>query len=89
MQPQRSSQRSAVGILALVLPFVGLGWIGIHKFVMGYSKEGITWILVSLLTCGIGAVVLTVVSIVEGIVYLTMSDEEFERRYVIGHKSWL
>jgi len=82
------SQRTTVGLIALITGILGCGWIGIHKFVMGYSREGINSILISVLTCGIGAGILTIISIAEGIIYLTMSDETFERTYVHGHKGW-
>lgn len=66
------------GILAIVI-----GWTGIHKFMLGYTKEGILQILLSLL-CGIGAII----ALIEGIIYLTKSDEEFYQTYQVGKKGW-
>lgn len=66
------------GILALVI-----GGFGIHKFVLGYTKEGILQILLSFL-CGIGALI----AIAEGIIYLTKSDEEFYNTYQLNKKGW-
>ena len=45
-------------------------------------------LLVSVLTCGIGATVMEVIGIVEGITYLTKTDEEFQEIYVNNHKGW-
>ena len=81
MESQKS--KLAAGLLAIFL-----GEFGIHKFYLGYNKAGLIMLLVSLLTCGVGAAVMWVISIVEGIMYLTKTDEEFEAIYVQGQKEW-
>ena len=65
-----------------------LGALGIHKFILGYDREGLIMLLVSLLTCGIGAPVMYVIGLVEGIIYLTRNDREFVETYVVGRKGW-
>ena len=45
-------------------------------------------LLVTLLTFGLGAVVMAVISLVEGIIYLTKSDYEFYQTYELGQKRW-
>jgi hypothetical protein len=45
-------------------------------------------LLVSVLTCGIGASVMGVIGFIEGIIYLTKSDEEFIEIYQNNHKGW-
>ena len=72
------NKKMLAGILAIVA-----GGLGIHKFILGYTKEGIIQILLFLL-CGVGGVI----GIVEGIIYLTKSDEEFYEIYQQGHKGW-
>lgn len=89
MSIQRSDQKTPAGVVALVLGVMGLGWLGIHKFMLGYTKEGWTSIIVSIVTCGIGAGILTIISIIEGIIYLTKTDDDFYQTYVIGRKGWL
>jgi len=78
-------------VLAGVLGIV-LGGLGIHKFVLGYNTEGIIMLAVSLvgafLLCGIPSIVMAVIGIVEGIMYLTKSDEEFVQTYVLNKKPW-
>ena len=74
-------------ILAGVLGIV-VGAFGIHKFVLGYTTEGIIMLLTTVLTCGILAIVPSVIGIVEGIIYLTKSDEEFVRTYLQARKGW-
>jgi len=74
------------GILAILL-----GWIGVHKFYLGYQKEGIIMLIVGvvgLFLCGIPTFIVSVVGIIEGILYLTKSDEEFVATYVTGRKAW-
>lgn len=82
------SQRTSIGIVAIVLGFFGFGWLGIHKFMMGKTKPAITSILVSVLTCGIGAAVFTIISLAEGIVYLTKSDEQWYHDSIMSGKDW-
>ncbi|WJI24011.1 TM2 domain-containing protein [Thermosynechococcus sp. B0] len=65
-----------------------LGALGIHKFVLGYNTEGLIMLLVSLLTCGLVAPVMSIIGLIEGIIYLTKSDEEFYRTYIAGKKGW-
>ena len=71
------------GILAIVL-----GSLGVHKFILGYTTEGVIMLLVSVLSCGILAVVPSVIGIIEGIMYLTKTDEEFVRTYIQSKKGW-
>jgi len=65
-----------------------LGGLGVHKFILGYTTEGVIMLLVSLLTCGFGAIVTGIIGLIEGIMYLTKSDEDFVSIYVTGRKGW-
>jgi TM2 domain-containing membrane protein YozV len=78
-----SGKKIAAGICAILI-----GSFGIHKFILGITTPGIIMLLVTLLTCGIGGVVMWVIGIVEGIIYLTKSDEDFYREYMVGKKPW-
>jgi len=84
-QPSKpvSEKKLVAGLLGILL-----NSLGIHKFYLGYQKEGLIMLLVSVLTCGFGAIVMGPIGIIEGILYLTKSDEEFERTYLIGRKGW-
>ncbi len=79
----QESKRVISGILGILLSPLGL-----HKFVLGYTKEGLIMLLVSLLTCGIGAGIMSIVGLIEGIIYLTKSDEEFIEIYQNNYKGW-
>jgi TM2 domain-containing membrane protein YozV len=89
-QPQNQDWQAAGAdkkIIAGVLGIV-LGGLGIHKFILGYQKEGLIMLLVSVLSCFTLAGVMHVIGIVEGIMYLTKSDEDFVRTYIQGRKGW-
>lgn len=62
--------------------------LGIHKFYLGYNKEGIILLLVTLISCGMLGFITSIIGLVEGILYLTKSDEEFESTYIIGRRPW-
>jgi TM2 domain-containing membrane protein YozV len=78
---QKSEKKLVAGLLG-VLGFLYGGW-GIHKFYLGYTKEGVIQLLLCL-ACGIG----TIIGIIEGVIYLTKTDEEFEATYVQNRKPW-
>ena len=65
-----------------------LGALGIHKFVLGYQKAGFIMLGITVLTCGYGGIVLGIIGMIEGIIYLTKSDEEFIQTYVNNKKEW-
>lgn len=70
-------------VMAGVLGIVA-GGFGVHKFILGYTTEGLIQLAITFITCGIGGLIGTV----EGIIYLTKSDEEFVRTYIQNKKGW-
>jgi len=77
------SKRILCGVLAILL-----GGLGVHKFVLGMTTPGLILLLATLLTCGVGGAVTSVIGLIEGIIYLTKSDEEFYRVYEVEKKQW-
>ncbi len=75
--------RVAAGLLGLFL-----GGLGIHKFYLGYTKEGVIMLVITLATCGIGGTVISIIGFIEGIIYLTKSDDDFQYLYVQNYKPW-
>lgn len=93
-----ADKKILAGIMGIVL-----GCLGIHKFILGYNKEGVI-----LLSCTIGGYILGfigsmivigcvffllpmaagVIGLIEGIMYLTKSDEEFVNTYITNKKPW-
>jgi len=81
--PREESKRVLAGVLAILL-----GSLGIHKFVLGMTTPGIILLLATVLTCGLGSMVTSIIGLVEGIIYLTKSDREFVQTYQIEKKQW-
>ncbi len=79
MSSDTSSKKLTAGICGILL-----GAWGVHKFILGYNKEGIIQIVITLVTCGIGGIV----GLIEGIIYLTKSDEDFYNTYIANQKPW-
>jgi TM2 domain-containing membrane protein YozV len=80
---EASNKKLAAGLLAIFL-----GSLGVHKFVLGYNTAGLIMLLVTVLTCGIAGFVMGVIGIIEGIIYLTKTPEEFESIYIQNSKEW-
>ena len=78
-----ANKKLPAGICAILI-----GALGVHKFILGYTTEGVIMLLLTLLTCGLAGMVTGVIGIVEGIIYLTKSDEEFVRTYVQNKRGW-
>ncbi|MBI5362763.1 MAG: TM2 domain-containing protein [Planctomycetes bacterium] len=73
------SKRILCGIMGILL-----GGLAIHKFILGYTKEGIIQLIVSVVTCGAGSLI----GLIEGILYLTKSDADFVNTYQRNKRGW-
>ncbi len=74
-EQQNGSNRVTVAICGILL-----GYLGVHRFMLGDTTGGI----IRILTCG-GCGLL---GWVEGIIYLMKTDEEFYQTYVVEKKAW-
>lgn len=72
-----SEKKLVAGLLGILL-----GGLGIHKFYLGYTKEGVIQLILGFLCIG------SVIGLIEGIIYLTKSDQDFVATYVNGRKGW-
>jgi TM2 domain-containing membrane protein YozV len=79
----QGSKRIVAGIVAILF-----GALGIHKFILGYQKEGIVMLVISFLSLGFLLALVALVGIIEGIIYLSKTDEEFFQTYQIGRRPW-
>ena len=79
VRPQES-KKVVAGILAILL-----GGLGVHKFFLGYTGAGIILLVVGIVTC---FSISSIIGLVEGIIYLTKTDEQFYQEYVVGKKQW-
>lgn len=91
-----NSKKIAAGICGILL-----GGLGVHKFVLGYSSEGSLMLglalggyILTFISCRllfplmIAPIVIGVIGLAEGIIYLTMSDEQFANTYIHNKKPW-
>ena len=63
-----------------------LGYFGIHKFYLGYTKQGIIMLLGSLTFVFI--YIIFIIALIEAISYIIKSDEEFKVVYVDNKSPW-
>lgn len=68
---ESSKDRTTAGILAILL-----GGVGAHKFYLGQTGMGILYL------CFVWTLIPAIIGLIEGIIYLTKTDEEFQRKYV-------
>lgn len=78
MASEETKQKKLVAAILAIL----LGGLGVHKFYLGYIAAGVVQLILSFF-CGIGGII----GLIEGIIYLTKSDDDFESAYVNGDKS--
>jgi len=72
-------KKIAAGICGILL-----GSLGVHRFILGDTTGGIIRIVIAVVTCGAGGII----GLIEGIIYLTKSDEEFYQQYIVEKKGW-
>ncbi len=68
--PVGSKNKVTAGLLALFL-----GGLGVHKFYLGQTGLGILYLVL----CWTG--IPSIIALIEGIIYLTMSDMDFYQKY--------
>ena len=71
-RPGKISRRVAAAIFAIIF-----GSFGVHRFYLGQIGWGILYVLFC------WTLIPAVAGLIEGILYLTMSEEEFEAKYGI------
>lgn len=76
----QNNKKVACGIFAILL-----GPLGVHKFYLGYTGTGILWLILSICSWG---TLTGLFGLIEGIIYLTKSDDEFYQTYQVGQKHW-
>jgi TM2 domain-containing membrane protein YozV len=91
LPPTFASRKVAAGILGILF-----GQFGVHKFVLGYVGSGIAMLAITLVSIpltfiaigflGLGA--MGIIGLIEGIMYLTKTDDEFIQRYGLNHRGW-
>ena len=78
------SKRLSAGLCGILL-----GGFGIHKFILGYNKQGYIYLGAFIGTfCFGGFLFVSLLALVEGIIYLTMPIDQFKRTYIDNKKEW-
>ncbi|MDE6311290.1 MAG: NINE protein [Muribaculaceae bacterium] len=67
------NKKLIAGICAIIV-----GTLGVQYFILDKPVAGVITILLSIVTCGLWGIV----TLIQGIMMLMMTDEEFERKYV-------
>lgn len=87
----KKKDKVVAGVLAILLG----GW-GAHKFYLGYTGPALVYLLINTVGFAVTWIfafipnyILGIIALVEGIIYLTKSDEEFYETYVKNTKNWL
>lgn len=84
---EASNKKLAAGLLGIFF-----GGFGVHKFVLGYSTPGVIMLVITLaggvVTCGVSSFVMGVIGLIEGIIYLTKSPEDFQATYIDSSREW-
>lgn len=86
-QAMKQKDHISAGLLAIFL-----GMFGVHKFYLGYNQAAFAMLSVtvigSIVTFGLAGAVMWVIAIIEGIVYLTKSQTDFDKTYVLEQREW-
>jgi len=79
----KESKRVLAGLMGILF-----GVFGIHKFVLGYYKQGLIFIGFNFITFFLGTFITATIGFIEGIIYLSKSDEDFIDTYQENEKHW-
>ena len=81
------SRRTTIGILAIIF-----GFLGVHKFMLGYKREGFILLAVSIfggiVTCGSAIIITDIIGIIEGIMILNKTPRQFKKTYIDRKTTW-
>lgn len=81
----------AAGLLGILL-----GGFGAHKFYLGYTTEALILLIPTILGIFLSALFIGLlwvwvpglIGLIEGIIYLTKTDEQFQQEYVVNKRAW-
>ena len=75
--------RGIAGLLAILM-----GWCGLQYFYIGKTSAGVLFLLIALLSCGILGTVTFIVSVIQGVLFFTVTQQEFEQKWVYSPSSF-
>ncbi|MBE9201758.1 MULTISPECIES: NINE protein [unclassified Nodularia (in: cyanobacteria)] len=87
LNPSQPTKQLVAGYCGIIF-----GGIGAHKFILGYAPEGFIMLVIALIggffTYGISLLIMQLVGLIEGMIYLNKSPEEFVNTYFVNKQGW-
>ncbi|BAZ51554.1 NINE protein [Nostoc sp. CENA67] len=87
LNPSHPTKQLLAGYCGIIF-----GGLGIHKFILGYAPEGFIMLVISVVggtfTYGITLLIMQLVGLIEGMIYLNKSPEEFVNTYFVNKQGW-
>ncbi len=86
---EMENRKLIIGLYALFF-----GGFGIHKFLLGeeYKQAGVIMLCIATLggviTCGVASIVIWIISIIEAVIYITKTPEDFKKIYIDNTRQW-
>ena len=80
---EAGSTKLAAGLCGILL-----GAFGVHKFVLGMTTPGVIMAAVTICSCLFASPIIGTIGMIEGIIYLTKSDDDFYETYIVEKKPW-
>lgn len=87
LNPSHATKQLLAGYCGIIF-----GGFGVHKFILGYTPEGLLMLVVSLIgsyfTYGFTLLIMQLVGLIEGMIYLNKSHNEFVDTYFVNKQGW-
>ena len=85
--PSHTTKQLLAGYAGIIF-----GGFGLHKFILGYTSEGFIMLAISLIggsfTYGLALIVMQIVGLIEAMIYLNKTKEEFINTYFLNKQGW-
>ncbi|MEH2065764.1 MAG: NINE protein [Nostoc sp.] len=87
LNPTHPTKQLLAGYCGIIL-----GAFGVHKFILGYAPEGFIMLVISgvggSFSYSIAFLIMQLVGLIEGMIYLNKSPEEFVNTYFVNKQGW-
>ena len=87
LNPSYANKQLIAGYSGIIL-----GGFGVHKFILGYTREALIMLFISAVggyfTYGFSLLIIQLVGLIEGMIYLNKNHEEFINTYFLNKQGW-
>ncbi|AKG22594.1 TM2 domain-containing protein [Calothrix sp. 336/3] len=87
LTPSHATKQILAGYTGIIF-----GGFGVHKFILGYTVEAVIVLIVSVVggyfTYGLTLLIMQFVGLIEGMIYLNKSHDEFVNTYFVNRQGW-